>query len=86
MKKFLSNLDHWAAEAIKAIRPPKHKSSNVLTEDVHIKERQISEVEEDHEDTHMVVLPDETYLTREGQMIRNPVERKRTIRTRKKIR
>lgn len=36
-------LDQWAAKAIRMIRPGKHKTSNVLTDDVHLKEKQPGE-------------------------------------------
>ena len=78
MKKLLNKLDEWAAKAIQLVRPGKHKTSNVLTDDVHIKERQVSEEDESAAyEQERVILPDQYYVTRTGQTMRKPVKTKK---------
>ena len=80
MKKLLDLLDRWAAKAIQVVRPGKHKSSNVLTDDVHIKERKIPFDEEMAYEQERVILPDQYYVTRTGQTMRKPVKARKNYR------
>lgn len=78
MKKLLTKLDEWAGKAINFIRPGNHKNSNVLTDDVHVKEKQVLEENKNMADTggrrerENVVMPEQYIVTRTGQMLRKP--------------
>jgi hypothetical protein len=76
MKELLKKIDEWAASAIKFIRPRKHKSSNVLSDDVHLKDKQITDAELQGFEKERVITPQQYYVTREGQMMRKPEKKK----------
>jgi hypothetical protein len=78
MKKLLSIIDRWAAKSIKLIRPAKHDSPNVLTDDVHVKEKNSLE-NKNKSGLKMVIMPVQYYVTRTGQLIRKPSPKKKFI-------
>ncbi len=79
MRSIINMLDRWSAKAIRFIRPQKHKSANVLTDDVHLKQENpsIKENEDSSWENEPIVLPDQYQITRTGQMIREPAKRRK---------
>jgi hypothetical protein len=74
MKSIINLLDRWSAKAIRLIRPRHHKSSNVLTDNVHIKQLENDKGPWENES---VSEPDHYQVTQTGQVIREPVKRKK---------